>query len=338
MVPNLMIGFGIDQVQAEYVAEIRLRNINREYILRRVEETGQLEKDIADLDGRRPAAAGASGDHCRGAGASDQKIPVARRSVLNYQQEEEQPEEEDGTEDYPVHLFLSQGRLLQEDHSPYPCAWAGEQKYKENERAGPGVRDYQPGGAAVLYRPAAGVQGPGGRILRTPRPLSWGYTSPPPGHGRGGDGKGAGAAGDYSGELLLFFENGKCARIPLAGYATKTNRRRLTGAYSDKSPLRALLHLREERMLAVYSTEGRAVVFTSALVPPKASRTTLGVNVLTLKPRYRLDTARFLEDTGIRNTARYRVRSVPAAGAKLQEGDREEKQMSLLDEEGAGSE
>ena len=138
--------------------------------------------------------------------------------------------------------------------------------------------------------------------------------------------------GDYSGELLLFFENGKCARLPMSVYATKTNRRRLTGAYSDKSPLRTVLPLTEEQPVAVYSTEGRALVFHSSLLAPKTSRSTQGVGVLTLKPKYRLDHAALLQDTPIQNLSRYRVRSLPAAGALLREEDRGEKQLSLLDE------
>ena len=137
--------------------------------------------------------------------------------------------------------------------------------------------------------------------------------------------------GDYRGEVLFFFENGKCARVPLESYATKTNRKRLTGAYCDKSPLRALLVLTEEQNVAVFSTEGRALVFNTALLAPKTSRATQGVAVMTLKPKFRLERAAFLADTTIQNLARYRMRSIPAAGALLREEDRGERQMTLLD-------
>ena len=137
--------------------------------------------------------------------------------------------------------------------------------------------------------------------------------------------------GDYRGEVLFFFENGKCARVPLESYATKTNRKRLTGAYCDKSPLRALLVLTEEQNVAVFSTEGRALVFNTALLAPKTSRATQGVAVMTLKPKFRLERAAFLADTTIQNLVRYRMRSIPAAGALLREEDRGERQMTLLD-------
>ena len=136
--------------------------------------------------------------------------------------------------------------------------------------------------------------------------------------------------GDYSGQLLMFFENGKAARVELNAYATKTNRRKLTGAYSDKSPLRSLLVLTEERDIAVYSTEGRALIINSGMLAPKATRNTQGVGVMTMKSKYKLDRACFLEETQIKNVSRYRMRSIPAVGALLREEDRGEEQMTLL--------
>ena len=136
--------------------------------------------------------------------------------------------------------------------------------------------------------------------------------------------------GDYGGWLLFFFENGKAARVELSAYATTSNRRKLTGAYSGKSPLVSLLHLREDRELVLYSTEVRALIFNTALLSPKATRTTLGVQVMTLKPKYHLAEVRTLEDSAVTNLGRYRCRAVPAAGAILKEEDGDERQMKLL--------
>ena len=136
--------------------------------------------------------------------------------------------------------------------------------------------------------------------------------------------------GDYSKQLLLFFENGKAARIELSSYATKTNRRRLTGAYSDKSPLKTVMVLDGECELAAFSTDGRAIIFTTALLAPKTSRTTQGVALMSIRPRQRLECARPLSETSIKNAARYRVRSIPALGALLRDEDREEQQLSLI--------
>ena len=331
VVPNLMIGFGIDQVQAEFVAEIRLRNINREYILKRVEETEELEKQIADLEltlnSRRRIRSVIIGELEQ----VIKKYPSPRRSVITYDADFTEPEEEDSTPDYPVHLFLSREGYFKKI-TPQSLRMSAEQKYKEND--GPAqyfettnraellvftdrqqvyktrCADFADAKASVLgdYLPTKLAMDEGENVVCLVLP------------------------GDYSGQLLLFFENGKCARIPLESYATRTNRKRLTGAYSDKSPLRAVLPLTEERQIAVFSTEGRALVFNSALLAPKTSRVTQGVGVMTLKPKYRLEKAAYLEDTSIVNLSRYRVRSVPAAGALLKEEDRGEKQLTLLEE------
>ena len=137
--------------------------------------------------------------------------------------------------------------------------------------------------------------------------------------------------GDYSGALVFFFENGKAARVEMKAYQTTSNRRKLTGAYSDKSPLRCILPLAEDCEVAVYSSERRCLVFHTALLAPKTTRTTQGVAVMTLKPKYRLDTVKALEETAITNQSRYRVRAIPAAGALLREADSEEQQIGLLE-------
>ena len=134
--------------------------------------------------------------------------------------------------------------------------------------------------------------------------------------------------GDYSGAMLFFFENGKAARVELSAYATTSNRRRLTGAYSGKSPLAALIHLKEERELVLFSTEPRALIFHTALLAPKSTRTTQGVQVMTLKPKYHLSEVKAPEETSITNLPRYRCRAIPAAGALIREEDGD--QMRLL--------
>ena len=331
VVPNLMIGFGIDQVQAEYVAEIRLRNINREYILKRVEETAELEKEIADLE-----LTLSSRRRIRSIIISEleqvmKKYPSPRRSIITYDTDAEIVEEEDTTPDYPVHLFLSREGYFKKI-TPASLRMSSEQKYKEND--GPSqyfettnraemliftdkaqvyktrASDFADSKASVLgdYLPTILKMDEGESVVSLVLP------------------------GDGTGHLLFFFENGKCARIPLESYTTKTNRKRLTGAYSDKSPLCSVIHLTGEQNVAAFSTEGRALVFNSALLAPKTSRASQGVGVMTLKTKYRLDKAALLSDTAIINLSRYRVRTIPAAGALLKEEDRGEKQMTLLDE------
>ncbi len=130
--------------------------------------------------------------------------------------------------------------------------------------------------------------------------------------------------------LLFFFENGKVARVELSAYKTTSNRRRLTSAYSDKSPVVQFMVLPEDREIALYSTEPRVLIINTALLAPKTTRSTQGVSVLTMKPKYHLDRVCFPEDTGITKLSRYRGRNIPAAGALLKEEDGEEKQITLI--------
>ena len=137
--------------------------------------------------------------------------------------------------------------------------------------------------------------------------------------------------GDYAGELLFFFENGKVARVALSAYQTSSNRRKLTGAYSDKAPLACIRRLDADEELAVFSNEPRALIFHTALLSPKTTRTTQGVQVMTLKPRYHLERAASPEETSLVRLSRYRVRALPASGALVNGEDAEEQQLGLLD-------
>ena len=330
VIPNLMIGFGIDQVQAEYVADIRLRNINKEYILKRVAETEELEKSIADLQDIldhpqrvKTIIAGELREVMK-------KYPAPRRTEILYDyQLTAETEEAEAAPSYPVNVFLSREGYLKKI-TPQSLRMASDQKYKEGDgpflswEAANGdellvftdrqqcyktrLADFDDTKASLLgdYLPTKLAMDPGESV------------------------KWACVTNDYSGHLLFFFENGKAARVELAAYRTQTRRKKLTGAYSDKSPLAAALHLKADTELALTSTEGRCLIFHTAVLSPKTTRNTQGVNVMTLKPKYRLEKAERLEETKIQNPARYRARSLPAAGALLKPGDRGEEQITLL--------
>lgn len=331
VVPNLMIGFGIDRIQAEFVAEIKLRNINKEYILKRVEETDALEKDIADLEDVLANPKRVKKIIIDELKNVITKYPSPRRTDIVYADEVEDTFEPEQAEDYAVTLFLSKEGYFKKI-TPQSLRMSSEQKYKENDELMQSFEasnrdelllftdrqqvykvkldDFDDSKASVLgvYLPTHLDMDEGENVLYMLNPH------------------------DYSSNLLLFFANGKVARIELSAYATKTNRKRLTGAFSDKSPLVSLMELKEEREIAVFSTEGRALVFSSALLTPKSSRTTIGVGLMNLKPKYSVEKALPLEESCIKNVARYRARSIPVAGALLREEDSEEKQMSLLGE------
>ena len=332
VVPNLMIGFGIDQIQAEYVADIRLRNINKEYILKRTQEVDALEAEIADLEATVNDPKRIRKIIMDELAQVKKKYAVPRRTEIlyDYQADEDQGEE-DETPDYPVNLFLSQEGYFKKI-TPQSLRMASDQKYKEGD--GPWLSwegtnrdellvftdkqqcyktrmsDFDDSKASVLgdYLPTKLAMDPEERVV-------W-----------------ACIPGDYSGQLLFVFANGKVARVELSAYQTQTRRKKLTGAYSDKAPLAAAFLVREDFELAVYSSDGRCMVFHTALLAPKTTRTTQGVNVMTLKPKRVVEKALPLGETAIVNAARYRARSLPVAGALLKEEDRGEKQMSLLEE------
>ncbi|MCD8004433.1 MAG: DNA topoisomerase (ATP-hydrolyzing) subunit A [Oscillospiraceae bacterium] len=329
VIPNLMIGFGIDQIQAEYVADIRLRNINKEYILKRVEETSSLEDKIADLKDIVAHPGRIKKIIAQELAQVKKKYAVPRRTEILYEVETAQEEEPEELVDYPVHLFLSREGYLKKI-TPQSLRMAAEQKYKEGD--GPAQSWETSNGEELLvftdrqqcYKARlADFADCKASVLGEHLPTRLGFDE-------GENPLWACLAGDYGGHLLFFFENGKAARVELAAYQTQTRRRRLTGAYSDKSPLVSALVLKEDMEVAVCSTEGRAVVFHTACLNPKSTRSTQGVAVMTLKPKYKLAWAAPLGQTAIQNPARYRARSLPIAGALLKDVDRGEEQMSLL--------
>ena len=329
VIPNLMIGFGIDQVQAEYVAEIKLRNINKEYILKRVQETEDLQKEIADLEDTLQKPARIRKIIVGELEQVRKKYAVPRRTEILYGHEVEEYVEDDQPEDYPVTVFLSREGYFKKI-TPKSLRMSGEQKYKEGDglrqQAETGnnaeimfftdrcqvyktrVSEFGDSKASVLgdYLPGRLAMDEGERVIFMVLP------------------------GDYSGCLLFFYENGKAARVELSAYATVSNRRKLTGAYSDKSPLVSILPLPEDRELALVSTEPRALLVHTSLLAPKTTRNVQGVAVMTLKPKYHLDRVLPAEESGIVNLARYRTRTIPAAGAILKPEDRGEEQLTLL--------
>ncbi|MEE0541596.1 MAG: DNA topoisomerase (ATP-hydrolyzing) subunit A [Oscillospiraceae bacterium] len=329
VVPNLMIGFGIDQIQAEYVAEIKLRNINREYILKRVEETASLEAEIEDLEDTlaRPS-------RIRKIIVSEledvrKKYAEPRRTGILYDYAEDAESEEDVIEDYPVMLFLSQHGYFKKI-TPQSLRMSGEQKFKEDDALSMSVESSN-AAELMFFTDKAQVYKTRASDFADGKASQLGdYLPAKLGMDEGESVMGMVLPGDYSGYMIFFFENGKAAKVELSAYKTTSNRRRLTGAYSDKSPLKALLHLKEDREIAVYSTEPRVLIVNTALLGVKTTRTTQGVALLTLKKKYVLDTVRFPEETGITDLARYRGRSIPATGALLKTEDSDDKQLSLI--------
>ena len=329
VVPNLMIEFGIDEVQANFVAEIKLRNINKEYILKQTKAISQLEQEIADMRDTLNSARKLKNVIIKELQAVSDKFGQPRKTEIIYDAAESAPEDE-GEEipDYPVTVFVSKEGYLKKI-TAQSLRMSGEQKFKEGDSLSftkettnraeflvftdkfqcykSRLSDFDDSKASLLgdYLPQKLGFEPGENLLSIQ------------------------FCGDYKGFILFFFENGKAAKVPLSAYETKTNRKKLTGAYSDKSPLVCAMALQEDAQIALYSSDGRAAVFSTAQLLPKTTRNTIGVAVMTLKKKAVLQNARLLEDSGITNPGRYRTKTIPSAGMLLKEEDSGNKQQSF---------
>ena len=328
VVPNLMIGFGIDEIQANYVAEIKLRNINKEYILKQTRAIDDLEGEIADLKDTLNSPRKLKNVIIKELQAVADKFGQPRRTEILYDAQETAPEEEDDVPDYGVTVFVSKEGYLKK-MTAQSLRMSGEQKFKEGDSLSfsrettnraeflvftdryqcykSRLSDFDDGKASQL-----------GDYL----PQKLGFEA-------GENLVALVFCGDYKGFILFFFENGKAAKVPLSAYETKTNRKKLTGAYSDKSPLIKAVALDADEQMVVYSTDGRAAIFSTAQLLPKTTRNTQGVAVMTLKKKATLRDAVLLTQSGIVNESRYRTKTIPSAGAVLKEEDSVEKQQTF---------
>ena len=328
VVPNLMIGFGIDEIQANYVAEIKLRNINKEYILKQTRAIDDLEGEIADLRDTLNSPRKLKNVIIKELQAVADKFGQPRRTEILYDAQETAPEGEDDVPDYGVTVFVSKEGYLKK-MTAQSLRMSGEQKFKEGDSLSfsqettnraeflvftdryqcykSRLSDFDDGKASQL-----------GDYL----PQKLGFEA-------GENLVALVFCGDYKGFILFFFENGKAAKVPLSAYETKTNRKKLTGAYSDKSPLIKAVALDADEQMVVYSTDGRAAIFSTAQLLPKTTRNTQGVAVMTLKKKATLRDAVLLTQSGIVNESRYRTKTIPSAGAVLKEEDSAEKQQTF---------
>ena len=329
VVPNLMIGFGIDEIQANFVAEIKLRNINKEYILRQTRAISDLEKEIEELRDTLGSSRKLKNLIISELKQVSEKYGQPRKTNILYTVEEAEPEEEESAEpEYPVTVFVSKGGYLKKITAA-SLRMAAEQKFKEGDSLAfsrettsraevlvftdqfqcykTRLSEFEDCKASALgeYLPQKLGMDPGENVVQVILP------------------------GDYKGFVLFFFENGKVAKVPLSAYETKTNRKKLTGAYSDKSPLVTAMGLDTDAQIAVYTSDSRAAIFSSAQLLPKSTRDTIGVAVVTPKKKAVVSSAALLDASGIVNQSRYRSKTLPTAGALLKEEDSPEKQISF---------
>ena len=321
VVPNLMIGFGIDEIQANYVAEIKLRNINKEYILKQTRAIDELEREIDELRDTLNSSRRLKNLLIKELEEVSKKYGKPRRTEIVYDiQETAEEEEQEQIPDYPVTVFVSREGYLKKI-TAQSLRMSGEQKFKEGDSLQfsaettnrdevlvfsdkfqcykARLSDFADGKASLLgdYLPQKLGMEPGETVKQVV------------------------LCGDYKGFVLFFFENGKVAKVPLSAYETKTNRKKLTAAYSDKSPVVSIIGMSNDDQMAVFSSDGRAAIFSTAQLLPKTTRNTQGVAVLTLKKKAILERAAAADSSGIVNAGRYRTKTIPSAGAVLKPED-----------------
>ena len=326
VVPNLMIGFGIDRVQAEYVAEIKLRHLNREYILKRTQEVAKLEKEIGNLRKILGSDAEIRKIILSELEAVARKYGKPRRSMLIYEEEREEPPEEEVPE-YPVHLFFTRDGYFKKI-TPQSLRMSGEQKLKEGDAVARHLESTN--GAELLFFTdrCAVYKARAADFPDTKASVLGEYIPARLGMEEGENAVFMAVTTDYSGFLLFFFENGKAAKVDLAAYRTKTNRRRLVGAYGNKSPLVAAGQTERDCEYLLTSSKGRMLLVHTGAVPVKATRSTQGVAVMTLRRNARLARAVPYREGMLKKPERYR-KKIPASGSLPAPEETEGEQLTL---------
>ena len=329
VVPNLMIGFGIDQVQAEYVAEIKLRHLNREYILKRLNDVSDLEKTVADLEDTLGSKNRIRRIIIEELQAVAKRYGQPRRTEIIYAVDIAQEETElEEVADYACTLFFTQEGYFKKI-TPQSLRMSGEHKLKEGDTIVQTVETSNNrellffGDRGNVYKSHAND------FKDTKTSVMGDYIPAKLGFDEGESARYMAVLSEYTGYMLFFFENGKVAKVEMSAYATKTNRRKLVGAYSDKSPLVAVFYVPADGEFVLTSTSGRRLLLHTGAIAPKTSRTTIGVQVMTLKGRHLLQSVVPYEPGSLVKENRYRTKSLPAAGAMPQAEDFGE-QLSLL--------
>ena len=327
VVPNLMIGFGIDQIQAEYVAEIKLRHLNREYILKRTQEIAELERDIAQLEGILASKAKVKGIIVKELEAVAQKYGQPRRSMILYADEVEEAEIMEEVPDYPVHLFFTKEGYFKKI-TPQSLRMSGEQKLKEGDEITQQLEAQNTAELLFFSNKSQVYKMKAADFADTKASVLGEYI---PARAQMDEGESAAYMAvtyQYDGFMLFFFENGKVAKVEMSAYQTKQNRKKLLNAYSDKSPLTAALYVREDCEVLLTASSGRMLLFHTGLIAPKATKNTQGVQAMNLKKGQRLLRVQLYEEGMLQNPNRYK-KNLPALGALPEAGENAGEQLKL---------
>ena len=328
VVPNLMIGFGIDQVQAEYVAEIRLRHLNREYILKRTEETGKLKEEIEDLEGLLKSRSRIKTVIIRELENVIAKYSQPRRTEIIYADEIDAEPAEEELPDYAVNYFFTKEGYFKKI-TPLSLRMGGEQKLKEEDAIAQAIESTNNSDLLFFSDKAQVYKAKGSDFSDTKASVLGDYIPAKLSFDPGESALYMVMTQKYEGYMLFVFDNGKAAKVDLSAYQTKNNRKKLIGAYSDKANIAAILYLPKDQDIVLRSSAGRILLCNSALIAPKVTRSTQGVAVMTLKRGQTVRSAELYEAGVFKSPNRYR-KNIPATGALLSAEDAEGQQMKLI--------
>lgn len=329
VVPNLMIGFGIDEIQAEYVAEIKLRHLNREYILKRTKDLEDLEKEIAELDEILKSKARIKTIIVKELKSIAEKYGQPRKSIIIYDDVARYEEETVEIPDYPVNLFFTKEGYFKKI-TPQSLRMSGEQKLKDGDEIIQELEFTNNCDLLFFTDKCQVYKAKADDFAQTKASVLGDYVAAKLGFDEGENAVKMVATKDYKGMLLFAFENGKAAKVPLESYATKTNRKKLTGAYSDKSPLIGLLYIPEDEEVLFKASSGNMLLVHTGALALKTTRSTQGVAVLKPKKGHRLFSIERYKDGTFTNPKRYRTSSLPARGALPVNDDSKDEQLSLI--------
>lgn len=329
VVPNLMIGFGIDEIQAEYVAEIKLRHLNREYILKRTKDLEDLEKEIAELDEILKSKARIKTIIVKELKSIAEKYGQPRKSIIIYDDVARYEEETVEIPDYPVNLFFTKEGYFKKI-TPQSLRMSGEQKLKDGDEIIQELEFTNNCDLLFFTDKCQVYKAKADDFAQTKASVLGDYVAAKLGFDEGENAVKMVVTKDYKGMLLFAFENGKAAKVPLESYATKTNRKKLTGAYSDKSPLVGLLYIPEDEEVLFKASSGNMLLVHTGALALKTTRSTQGVAVLKPKKGHRLFSIERYKDGTFTNPKRYRTGSLPARGALPVNDDSKDEQLSLI--------
>lgn len=329
VVPNLMIGFGIDEIQAEYVAEIKLRHLNREYILKRTKDLEDLEKEIAELDEILKSKARIKTIIVKELKSIAEKYGQPRKSIIIYDDVARYEEETVEIPDYPVNLFFTKEGYFKKI-TPQSLRMSGEQKLKDGDEIIQELEFTNNCDLLFFTDKCQVYKAKADDFAQTKASVLGDYVAAKLGFDEGENAVKMVVTKDYKGMLLFAFENGKAAKVPLESYATKTNRKKLTGAYSDKSPLVGLIYMPEDEEVLFKASSGNMLLVHTGALALKTTRSTQGVAVLKPKKGHRLFSIERYKDGTFTNPKRYRTGSLPARGALPVNDDSKDEQLSLI--------